>query len=123
MRASDLQPDRPERYYAMNPKFPFSMLRAQNGLDLGAHGAHTIMTMMWLFVLVLGVIFTIAIAILLISLGRQHHAIGPEPLEGAYELSIANDGRLTRVVDFAAGAALLILLGLIVVGVTAGSTL
>jgi cytochrome c oxidase subunit II len=101
----------------MNALLPLLLFAGpQSALDAGGEGARTIANLFWYFLIVLGVIFVIVIAVMLGSILRRHRASD----DG---LSAGAERRLTRSVGIASGLTVVILLGLIVLSVSAGKTI
>src|SRR5438067_4884327 len=88
-------------------------MNAQSALNPGGAGAITIADLFWYFVIVLGVIFAIVIAVMLGSILRRNRATE----DG---VSAGTEHRLTRIVGAASALSVIILLGLIVLSVSAG---
>jgi cytochrome c oxidase subunit II len=81
----------------------------QSALDPTGQGARTITDLFWYFLIILGTIFVLVIAVLLASLIRRNRTSEPQ-----------TEGRLKRVVSTATALTVLILLGLIILSVSAG---
>jgi cytochrome c oxidase subunit 2 len=92
----------------------------QSAFAAAGQGSRTIHHLLWLFFAILGVVFLIVVAIALISLTRRRRGIEQEPLEGGHQPSEETERGLARIVGGATALTLLILLGLIVVSVSAG---
>jgi cytochrome c oxidase subunit 2 len=84
----------------------------QSALDPGGSQAGNIARLWWLFLIILGVIFIIVVCLMLAPLLR--HQSGP---------SAQSERALTRIVGGATGVTALILLGLIVISVSAGKAI
>jgi cytochrome c oxidase subunit 2 len=76
-----------------------------------------------LFLGLLGFIFLIVIALTLLPLMRRHRGIDQEPLEQLHRPSASTERKLGTAVGWATGISILILLGLVIVSVSAGKTL
>lgn len=97
--------------------------RQQSVLDSAGRQAGKIETLWWFFLWLLGAIFLVVIAVLLMALLRTPPAIEQEPLETTHHASEQTERRLTRSVTAATIATVLTLLGLIVVSVATGKSI
>ncbi|HMF77400.1 MAG TPA: hypothetical protein VK604_17210, partial [Bryobacteraceae bacterium] len=92
----------------------------QSALDPAGPYAHRIELLGAFFLGLLGLIFLVVIILALLSLTRRHRGIDQEPLEQNHRPSESTERRLTRTVGIAAAVTVLILLGLVVISVSAG---
>jgi cytochrome c oxidase subunit 2 len=95
----------------------------QSAFDNAGSAARVTGDLFWLFVIPLTVIFLIVVGIAVMSIFRRHRGIEQEPLEGTHRPSAQTERRLTRAVTGAGVLTLVILLGLIVVSVSAGKAI
>lgn len=99
------------------------MAGPQSAFDAAGSSARVTGTLFWYFVIPLAIIFVIVIGIAVSSIFRRHRGIEQEPLEGAHHPSPPTERRLARMVTGAGVLTVLILLGLIVVSVSAGKAI
>lgn len=90
----------------------------QSAMNAGGPGAHIIADLMRNFTILLGVIFLIVIGLALAALGTRRHR-GMETLAPSPD----REAKLTRIVGAASVLTTVILLGLIVISVSAGKAL
>jgi cytochrome c oxidase subunit 2 len=95
----------------------------QSALDPAGVQARRIQDLLWYFLLPLGAVFVIVIAVALGALFRRHRGIDQEPLERSHEPSAETERKLSRMVGGASGVTVLILLGLIILSVSAGKAI
>jgi cytochrome c oxidase subunit 2 len=96
---------------------------SQSALDPAAAEARIVADLMRDFTVLLGIIFLIVIGIACASLLRRHRGIEQEPLEGAHLPSPQTERMLWRAVGGASILTTVILLGLIVISVSAGKAI
>jgi len=95
----------------------------QSALDPGGANASRILTLGEGMVFLLALIFIAVMVLSVIPLMRRHRGIEQEPLERTHHPSAATERKLAIVVGSAAGATVLILLGLVVVSVMVGKSI
>lgn len=95
----------------------------QNSLDPAAHQASVIAKLNWPFLWLLGSIFVLVIGSVAVALLRGHQGIQQEPLEVTHQPSAETESKLKSRVIALTVATVVILLGLIVVSISAGKEL
>jgi cytochrome c oxidase subunit 2 len=96
---------------------------AQSALDPAAAEARVVADLMRDFTVLLGIIFLIVIGIACASILRRHRGIEQEPLEGTHVPSPQTERMLWGAVGGASILTTVILLGLIVISVSAGKAI
>lgn len=94
----------------------------QSVVDSAGPLSGKIETLWWFFLWLLGAIFVLVIAFLLMALTRRHRGIEQEPLEATHRPSEVTEHRLTRAVTGASAGTVVILFGLIVVSILTGKS-
>jgi cytochrome c oxidase subunit II len=95
----------------------------QSALNAAGQQAGKVEELFWFFIVLLGAIFLIVVALMLGPLFYRHRGIDQEPLERTHTPSVETEQKLTRRVGWATGITVLILLGLIVISVSIGKSI
>src|SRR4051812_30876895 len=95
----------------------------QSALDPAGAQARRIQDLLWYFLVPLTAVFVIVIAIALGSILRRHRGIKQEPLEPTHQPSAETERTLSRAVGGASAVTVLVLLGMIIISVSAGKAL
>jgi cytochrome c oxidase subunit II len=99
---------------------PPALLAQQSALDPAGPDAGAIRALLVFFVVLLGAIFLLVVAMTIIPLVRRHRGIDQEPLERTHRPSANTELRLKAVTGVATVATILILFGLVVLSVSVG---
>lgn len=99
------------------------MMGPQSAFNFAGTNSRVTGDLFWVFLILLGVIFLIVMAIALIALLRRHRGIEQEPLEATHLPSPETERSLTRMVSGASIVTVLILLGLIAASVSTGKAI
>jgi cytochrome c oxidase subunit II len=95
----------------------------QSALDAAGRQSAQIQGLFWFFIVLLGAIFLIVVALMLGPLLSRRGRIDREPLEQTHTPSIETERKLTHRVGWATGLTVLILLGLVVLSVSTGKSI
>jgi cytochrome c oxidase subunit 2 len=95
----------------------------QSAVDAAGSYAAAIRSLGTFFLILLGLIFLIVIALALIPLTRRHRGIEQEPLEQTHQPSHGTETRLGTIVGIATALTILILFGLVVASVSVGKSI
>jgi cytochrome c oxidase subunit 2 len=94
----------------------------QSAVNAAGQQASKIEELFWFFIVLLGAIFLIVVALMLGPLFYRHRGIEQEALEQTHTTSIETERKLTHRVGWATGLTVLILLGLVVISVSTGKS-
>src|SRR4051812_15744602 len=92
----------------------------QSAIDPAGPDAGVIKSLGAFFLILLGIIFLIVVALAVIPVFRRHRGIHQEPLEITHTPSLGTERKLGVYVTAASAATLLILFGLVAVSVSVG---
>jgi cytochrome c oxidase subunit 2 len=95
----------------------------QSAVDAAGRQAGEIEELFWFFIVLLGAIFLIVIALMLGPLFKRRHGTEQERLEQTHTPSDETERKLTHRVGWATGVTVLILLGLVVLSVSTGKSI
>ncbi len=99
------------------------MQAVQSVLDPAGPQAGRIASLLWFFLILLGVVFLTVMGVLLRTLTRRHRGFEQEPLESSHVPSDETEARLTRTVGGAVVTTVVILFVLLISSVSTGKAI